>query len=246
MRKVVINHKHMKKLFLYSMAIAFYCLLSACKPAKLLNATFEADAINSPPAKSLPGDPAGDEIKYLDAITPLLKVQNSVISGSKALHYTGLPVNNPPPLSKRYVSFSGIGTDLKKTVWFYYTGQNMGSTMLVDISDGGANLMARMRISDNGEVGLAKNLFDDYTDIIGNIGHETHTIVFTASPATLKYNVTILKETPPAITAEDRPMITQDANSFKSPNNPTMHFLLTNEGGAWYAIGSVAISRKKP
>ena len=237
----------MKKLFLYSTAIAFYCLLSACKPAKLLTATFEADAIDSPPAKVLPGEPAGDEIEYHNSITPLLKVQNSTISGSKALHYTALTVNNPPPLYDRYLSFKGIGTDLKQTVWFYYTGKNMGSTMLIDISDGVANVMARMRISPNGDVGLATNIGDaDYSDVIGNIGSETHTIVFTASPSTLKYNVTIIKETPPAITAENRPMVTQNANSFKSPNNPSLDFLHTNEDGSSYAIGSVTISRKKP
>jgi hypothetical protein len=123
----------------------------------------------------------------------------------------------------------------------------MSSTIYIDISDGVGNLMARMRISSNGEVGLATNITDGgYSDIIGNIGSETHTIVFTASPATLKYNVTILKETPPAITAEDRPMITQNANSFKSPNNPTLNFRHEYENGSWYAIGSVGISRKKP
>jgi len=87
----------MKKLFLYSAAIASYCLLSACQSTKILTATFEADAINSPPAKDLPGDPSGDAIEYHNAVAPLLKVQNSAISGSKALHYTALTVNNPPP-----------------------------------------------------------------------------------------------------------------------------------------------------
>jgi hypothetical protein len=239
----------MKKLLLYSTAIAFYCLLSACKPAKLLTATFEADAINSPPAKDLPGAPVGDKIEYHNVITPLLKVQNSPISGSKALYYTALPIddNNPPPLSAQFLSFRGIGTDLKKTVWFYHTGKNMSSTIYIYISDGVGNAMAWMRISANGDVGLATNITDGgYSDIIGNIGSETHTIVFTASPATLKYNVTILKETPPAITAEDRPMITQNANSFKSPNNPTLAFRHEYENGSWYAIGSVGISRKKP
>ena len=237
----------MKKLSLYSVAIAFYCLLSACQSTKILTATFEADAINSPPAISLPGDPDGDEIEYHNAIAPLLKVQNSTISGSKALHYTALTINNPPPVSSRYLSFNGIGTDLSETLWFNHTGQNMGSTILIDVSDGHAHLMARMRISPNGDVGLATNISDaDYSDIIGNVGSETHTIVFTASPATLKYNVTIVKETPPAITAENKPMITDTAIYFKNPANPTLSFLHPDNAGTTYAIGSVTITRKKP
>jgi hypothetical protein len=70
----------------------------------------------------------------------------------------------------------------------------MGSTIHIDVDDGGASLMARMRISPNGDVGLATNLWDNYSNIIGNVGSETHTIVFTASPSTLKYNDTLQKK----------------------------------------------------
>ena len=142
----------MKKLLLYSVAMALYCLLSACQSTKILTATFEADAIDSPPAKSLPADPEGDVIEYQKRIAPVLKVQNSAISGYKALHYTALTINNPPPVSARYLSFKG------------------------------GHLMARMRIFPNGDVGLTTNIRDaDYSDIIGNIGSEANTIVFTAS-----------------------------------------------------------------
>jgi hypothetical protein len=123
----------------------------------------------------------------------------------------------------------------------------MGSNIQIDVSGGGVNLIARMRISSDGEVGLATDWNDgEYSDIIGNVGSGAHTIVFTASLATLKYNVTIIKETPPAITAENKPMITQDANSFKSPASPELSFLQPNKEGNTYAIGSVTISRKKP
>ncbi len=239
----------MKKLSLYAIAITFCCLVSSCKSSKILTATFEADAINSPPAKNLPGDPAGDVIQYHDAVQPLLKVQNSAISGSKALHYTTLTINNPPPLSSRYLSFKGIGTDLTETLWFTHTGQNDGSTIHIDVSDGHVHLMARMRISPNGDVGLATNINDgNYTNIIGNVGSETHTIVFTASPSTLKYNVTIIKETGPAITAENKPMITDNVSLFNNPANPTLSFLHPDNiaSNSTYAIGSVTITRKKP
>jgi hypothetical protein len=108
--------------------------------------------------------------------------------------------------------------------------------------------MARMRISPGGDVGLATNITDDYSNIIGNVGSETHTIVFTASPSTLKYNVTIVKETGPAITAENKPMITTDALQFNNPAHPTLSFLHPGEvaTGNTYDIGSVTITRKKP
>jgi hypothetical protein len=239
----------MKKLSFYALAIAVCCLVCSCESSKILSATFEADAINSPPAKNLPGDPSGDEIQYHDAVAPLLKVQNSGISGSKALHYTTLVINDPPPLAARYVSFKGIGTDLTETLWFTHTGQNMGSTILIFVSDGGGNSMARMRISPNGEVGLATSLNDgNYSNIIGNVGSETHTIVFTASPSTLQYNVTITKETGPAITATNKPMITTNVLQFKNPAFPMLSFLHPDNiaTGNAYAIGSVLITRKEP
>jgi hypothetical protein len=106
----------MKKLSFYALAIVVCCMTCSCESSKILTATFEADAVNSPPAKNLPGDPSGDSIEYHDAVAPLLKVQNSGISGSKALHYTMLAINNPPPQTEQYVSFKGVGTDLTETL----------------------------------------------------------------------------------------------------------------------------------
>ena len=120
--------------------------------------------------------------------------------------------------------------------------------MLIDVSDGHVQLIARMRISADGDVGLAKNIQDNYTNVIGNVGSGVHTVVFTVTTSALKYNVTIFPESGPAITAENNPMITDNPLSFNNPAHPTLSFL--HEGsiptGNSYAIGSVSISRKKP
>ena len=239
--------KTMKKLLL-AFVVASACCLTSC--SKILDASFEEDDINGPPVTDLPGSPSGDVIEFHATLQPQLKVQNDDISGSKALHFTNFS-GTLPPVSERWLSFRGVGTDLTKTIWFTYTGQNMGSDMSIDVSDGHGHLMARMHISSGGQVGLATNLGDGYSDVIGNVGSGKHTIIFTTFPSTLKYNVTITKESGPAIIAENRSMITDNALSFNNPAHPTLHFmhysLRTGVGlGTTYAIGSVSISKREP
>lgn len=223
-------------------------LLMACQCSKILTATFEADALNGPPAKNLPGAPAGDEIKYHNAIVPRLKVQNSAIAGSKALQYIDNPIADPPPLASQWLSFEGIGTSLTQTLWFSHTGQLHGAAVTIDISDGGINTMGRLEIADDGDVSVIHSFAEPEGHFLGNIGTGVHTIVFTVLTSELKYNVSILKEGGSNLIAENQPMITTDKSSFKNPANPTISFLLTNPLGSlnYYEIGSVYISRKKP
>ena len=225
------------------------CLVMSCQTSKILTADFESDAVNNPPATNLAGDPTGDVIEFNNALLPQLKVQSSTIAGAKALHFTNVSISNPGG-HQRWLSFKGIGTDLTKTLWFTHTGQNTaaGNPVLIDVSDGHGHLMARMRIASNGDVGLATNILDNYSNVIGNVGSEVHTIVFTVMPSTLKYNVTIFKTSGPAITAENKPMITEDVLSFNNPAHPMISFQHSENSasGHTYALGSVVISRKKP
>ena len=236
----------MKKLT-FSLIVLVSLLGWACKSSKILTATFESDPINGLPAKNLPGDPSGDVIGYHDAIQPRLKVQNSTISGLKALIFTFNPLtnpNNPPTLSQQYLNFTGIATDLTETLWFTHTGQNNGAPVLIAVADGHAHLFAMMRISPNGNVALA----DDFTNVIGSVGNGVHTVVFTVTPSALKYNVTVFPESGPAIIAENKPMLTDNLLYFNNPAHPSLGFLLDGSvpNGTSYAIGSVSISRKKP
>ena len=240
----------MKKLSVNYIIVCFGCLMLSCQTSKILTASFEGDVLNSPPAKDLPGSPAGDVAEYVTAMEPQLKVQSSDISGTKALYYTNVPIEDISG-HQRGISFKGIGTDLTKTIWVLHTGQNTGATsnnVYIYVSDGHSHFMAKMRIKADGEVGLAHDIaLDNYT-VIGNVGTEVHTVIFTLSPSTLKYNVTVFKETGPAILAENKTMITENALSFNNPAHPTISF--QHDAGAssghTYRIGSVSISRKKP
>ena len=210
----------MKKLTL-SLIVLVSLLGWSCKSSKILTATFEGDPVDGLPAKDLPGDPSGDAIGYHDAIQPRLKVQNSTIAGSKALNFTFNPINNPPTVSEEWLGFQGIGTDLTETIWFTHTGQNNGATVLIDVTDGHAHIIARMRISPNGDVALAHNIQDsNYTNEIGNVGSGVHTVVFTVTTSALKYNVTVFPESGPAITEENNPMITNNPLYFNNPAHP--------------------------
>lgn len=226
----------------FIMLVAFGA--SSC--TKLLTATFESDALNSTPATNLSGPPSGDAVVFHEAIAPQLKVQSSTISGDKALFYTNAALSDAPPVASRWLAFRGIEADLTKTIWFQHTGENLGSIIMIDISDGHQNLIARMRIMHDGEVGLATAINDTYSDVIGNLDSGSHTIIFTAMASSLKYNVTILQSSGSTITSSDKPMITQNKLSFANPAHPTLSFLQEGTGSLTYAIGSVNISRKKP
>lgn len=225
--------------------IAFICCLtSSC--SEILNATFDEDAVGGPPVTDLPGSPSGDVLQFNSAMQPQLRVQNSDISGSKALHYTAVAINNPPPVSDQWISFKGIGTDLTETVWFRHTAENSGSTVLIDVSDGHVHLMARMRITSDGEVGLSTAINDNYSDVIGTLGSGVHTVIFTTFPSTLRYNVTIIQSAGRTITATNKRMITDNVLSFNNPAHPMLSFLHSGFSGNTYAIGSVSISRREP
>lgn len=221
---------------------------SACKTTRLLTATFESDALGSAPNKTLPGDPSGDEIEFNSIITPQLKVQNSTVGGSKALFYTNI-ATDPIMAAARWVSFKGAPTDLSKTVWFMYVAQNVNPAqdVNVDLTDGYNNAIARLRIQSDGTVSIATDYtYVNYEDI-GNIGTQVHTVIFTTSLVTKKYNVTIFKQSGPAITVENKPFMQQNATLFKNPARPTISFTHTGTSSAHaYVIGSVSISKEKP
>ncbi len=239
----------MKSSAIYIAAAMVCCTFWSCKTSKILEATFEGDAIGSAPTKNLPGDPSGDAIEFAASLAPKLKVQNSPIAGAKALHFTNIDAGDIPA-TERWLTFKGIGTDLTETVWFTHTGQNVSpvDNMYIYVSDGHAHLIAMMIIRSNGEVALSNTLGDDFPHVLGDIGTGVHTIVFTTMASSLKYNVTVIRDNGPALTAENRPMITTNALSFNNPAHPMISFQHSglSDFQHTYAIGSVSISRKKP
>mgnify|MGYP005811923299 CR=1 FL=1 len=238
----------MKTLSLWISSAVICCAITSCKTTTLLTASFEADAVGSSPNKTLPGDPTGDELVYVTEMEPRLKVQSSTIAGSKALHFSLAPIANISGHQKG-ISFKGKSTSLSQTVWFIFSGQNTNATndVYMDVSDGSGHAMLRMTIRPNGDVALTNDLTYTTADVIGNVGSQVHTVIFTTSPGALKYNVTIIKETGPAITEENRNMLTTNATEFLNPARPTISFSNQGTSGAQiYAIGNVSITKKKP
>ena len=86
-----------------------------------------------------------------------------------------------------------------------------------------------MRISPNGNVALA----DDFTNVIGSVGNGVHTVVFTVTTSALKYNVTVFPESGPAITAENKPMITDNPLYFNNPAHPIAWLFSRGIGTQW-------------
>ena len=136
----------MKKLKIFLFLLVATLGSSSCSKTKILSATFETDPVNGLPAKNLVGAPSGDSIVYIDAIEPRLSVQNSTLSGYKALYFAQIPVDTLPPDASQWLSFKGIGTDLTQTLEFSFTGKNNGADMSIELSDGDGHPMARMRI----------------------------------------------------------------------------------------------------
>ncbi|HLA52785.1 MAG TPA: hypothetical protein VK618_05755, partial [Flavitalea sp.] len=176
-----LQHFHMKTPFRNLLFIlSSFIVMTSCKSSKILSATFESDAVNQPPAKNPAGNPPGDVIQYVNELKPQLRVQNSTTASEKAMHLMNAPAN--VTVHNRWINFRGINTDLVQTLWFTFTAKNTNpaGNVMIDISDGANSLIARMRIHSNGEVRLAKTMADDYTDLIGNVGQNSHTVIFTA------------------------------------------------------------------
>ena len=238
----------MKTLLVYVFTVVLSSVLFSCKSSRILSANFESDVVGNPPATNPAGAPAGDVIQYNPALTPQLEVQNSATAGEKALHLKNTTV--ALGAHNRWVNFRGISTNLVNTLWFNYTARNTSPSgnVLVDLSDGEGHLIARMRISSNGDVHLAKNILDVYTDHIGSVGTGAHTVIFTVMPSALKYNVTIFPVSGSAVTAENKPMITDNALEFANPAHPTLSFShqSMSAGNHQYVIETASISRKEP
>lgn len=240
------------KAFQYFLTCAVFCtVFSSCKSTYLLRSTFESDAINGLPAKTLPGDPSGDELTYSSPLEPRLKVIASASAGQKALQFTQ---TNTPGLtaSNQWIGFKGISTDYTQTVWYAFTAtqQNaFGGYVLIDATDGSAGIVVRMKIKANGEVTLLRNLTTQQEDVIGTLPEGvSHTVFFTVNMATSKYNVTILKSSGPTITVTDKTVVLGTGISYANPARPTLSFRFEDgfSDARKYVIEGVTISREKP
>jgi hypothetical protein len=239
----------MKNYQLYAILL-LTCVLSSCKTTAVLTETFESDVMGTLPVKDIPGSPAGDKITFETVLNPRLRITTSNNSaGQKALTFsqapaTGLNAHN------QFLSFRGVSTDFTEPLWFSFIGtlSGSGSDLMVDIADGSAGLIARMYMTNSGDVKLERSLAGTPAKLIGNITPGTiHTIVFSLDMNKKTYNLTIIKSVG-NILVKDHPLLLGNPLAYANPANPQISFRFdeNNYDTRKYVIESVSISRKKP
>ncbi|GAB3893565.1 hypothetical protein GCM10028803_07810 [Larkinella knui] len=239
----------MKTLQYFCIMIVCCVVFCSCKTTYILRSTFESDAINALPNKTLPGDPSGDALEYSSQLEPRLKVVS--LAGKKSLQFSQ---STAPGLTafNQWITFRGVSTDFTQTVWYYYTATQKSATggyVLVEVADGSAGIIARLTINANGEVSLLRNLTTQEQEVIGTIPEGvSHTVIFTVNMAASKYNVTILKSAGETITATDRTVVLGKGVAYANPARPTLNFRYENgeTNARQYSIDEVTISREKP
>ncbi|WP_128544431.1 hypothetical protein [Larkinella soli] len=225
-------------------------LLSSCRSSAILTSKFESDSVGSLPNKTLPGDPAGDEITYSSQLEPRLRVAASASPGQKALQFSQSPASGLNA-QNQWVGFRGTSTDFVQTIWYFYTAtlQGAGGGLTVDVTDGSAGMIARMFIRSDGQVSLMRS-FDGSTppQVLGTLPTGvSHTVFFTVNLSTNRLNVSILKSGGNLI-ANDVPVLLGSGLAYANPARPMISFRY-DEGfsdGRRYDLEEVFITRKQP
>lgn len=238
----------MKTFRLLLFALVPVSFFTSCKTTAILTSSFESETVGSLPAKNIPGDPAGDAIDYGTELQPRIKVTNSATAGRKALTFTEI---NTPGLTahNQFLSFKGISTDFTQTLWFYYTATHSGSgeRLLIDITDGSAAMIARLFLTDAGQLSMMTD-FKGGEQVLGNIpAGVSHTLVVTLNLSNRKFNLTVLKSGG-NITASDRPVLLDNILAYANPARPMLSFRWEDGASATrkYVLEDVHINRKKP
>lgn len=223
--------------------------LTSCKTTAILNETFESDVVGGLPVMNIPGAPTGDQVIYEPVLVPRIKVTTSSNSaGQKALTFsqavtTGLTAHN------QFLSFIGISTNFTQPLWFFYTATiyGDGADLMMDITDGAAGMIARMYISNSGDVSLVKSLPGE-KEVIGNVPLGViHTVVVALDMNKKTYNLSIIKSGG-NIVVKNRPIILENPLAYANPAHPQISFRFdaNNFETRKYVIESVNISRKQP
>ncbi|TLU94603.1 hypothetical protein [Dyadobacter sediminis] len=225
------------------------CLSAAsCTTTAILSSKFENYTAETLPAHNIPGDPSGDEITYVTELQPRIRIVNSVGAGQKALRFNqvsapGLTAHN------QWLGFKGISTNLTQPLWFYFTATHSGTggRLTIDVSDGVANLFARMMINSNGDVIVVRS-FPSNEELVGNIPPGmSHTIIFTLNLNNGKYNLSILKSGG-NILVKDIPVLAENILSYANPSRPAIGFRFEDGSSdtRQYVLEEIFISKKQP
>jgi hypothetical protein len=238
------RRKNSSALFILAFIICTSC-------TSILTAKFESDTIGSLPNKTLPGNPAGDEVTFISEIEGQLEVIASPASGSsKALQYKGSSISSSVSGHSAWLGFKAKSSNFAKPVTFVWSARrnfpSSGANLIVDIADGSAVLAARIKISHDGTVRLISDLVSGAGIDIGSLpNNEQHTVTVTVDLSKGSYNIGILKSSG-NINRSDVPLITANNSSFHNPARPTVSFKYDNYISSFtYTLDEVFINRKK-
>jgi hypothetical protein len=235
----------MKGFQIYALSLFVSSFFMSCRTTAILSANFESYTVGTLPAHNLPGDPVGDEITYSTELEPRIRI---VASGSnKALNFSQA-VASDLTAHNQFIGFKGISTNLAEPLWFLFTAVHSGNggALTIDIADGAAGLIARMFISQSGNVSVIRSLPGEEQNI-GNVPPDvSHTCVFSLNMAEGKYNLTIIKSGG-NLTATDLPVLAAPLE-YANPARPTIYMRYDNGDAPdrKYVLEAVSISRKAP
>lgn len=233
-------------LFLASLIFTLTC--SNC--SSLLTAKFESDVIGNDPNKTLPGNPNGDEVTYINEITNQL----DIISTPGRASEKSLEIKNVSPSGSisghsDWLSFKAKSSNFTNTITFTWTGiQTFPSNspyLLTDISDGYGVVAARIKFQGNGDVILIDDIVTSNGTNVGSINSgERYSVLLSVQLSDQKYNISILKPSG-NIVINDHAILTEDITIYHNPARPTFSFKFHNgTSGNKFVVDEVFISRK--
>lgn len=236
----------MKRFPKYLVMIAALCSLGSCRSTTILSAKFESDAVGSLPIKDLPNNPVGDSVKYESVLEPRIRIV--AYGDTKALTFTqvntlGLTAHN------QFLSFKGIATSFAKPLWFLFTASHSGSggDLMIDLSDGFANLIARFYLSANGTLSVVQHLARDERRELGNIHpNESFNFQFYLDMSGGNYRLNVYKSSGDIAVDDLRPFF--NPLTYRNPANPmiSMRYLDGSSPDRKYVIEDIAITRNEP
>lgn len=239
----------MKKMNFTPVILCSLMVLGASCTNKL-TAKFESDVLDNPPDRTLPGNPSGDVLDYVEALEPQLKVVVTPDSDEdKSLEFRNVPASSDVGPSDKWVSFQAQSTNFAKPVTFIWSGhldfRSSLAHMLIDITDGSGVMAARLRVENNGDVILIKDFVGENEDNIGNIPNdERHTFMITVDLNRRVYNISVLKRSGNLV-KNDNALLASDVLLFHNPAKPTVSFRYEEyHSDLRYIIDEVFINRK--
>jgi hypothetical protein len=213
-----------------------------CASGPLFNANFDADAVGSLPNTDPPGQPAGDEIYFVDANQASMQVTvvNSAALGSKSLQYSNANV----PVYSRYIGFisksEALGANQKfRAAWDGRVDlDSNGSALNILLGDPHFIPFAEMRFKD-GQVLLRTTLADTYEPIGPYDESQNHAVFITIDKSTQKYSIVMV---PGSVTSGWRTVLVPEA---LDTNRPSLYFYYSENksSSGKYVVDKVAIRK---